>query len=186
MAVPGRPPDSTFFIRHHGFRYGEPVNFDRNEGRVGFDAGHIRDLVLPPEYMDFIQHWNGANGHGQDAWFVARFPDSEMIFRFSHLDDFFGARVRNMVLKACLEPHEDAKIPPGYIYLGEASSEDFEAAIILLNVGHGANFGKIYVAMEGGAGDELDDINLSRGLGYVADNLADFMNHLKPRWAIQV
>lgn len=151
-----------------------PARIDFNhDGSVAF-KGPVGNVLLPEEYKNFLLKSDGAALRDRGSWFLAHFPAGVSIEEV----EWLGGLESNKNMTWGFYPYPQAEknfLPPGFIGIGYAPGHQ-DNYILLATDPKSQDFGKVFIWAR--ANDPWVTGDNTRGLGYVADNFAEFMNNL--------
>ncbi|GAA6176448.1 SMI1/KNR4 family protein [Sulfitobacter pacificus] len=138
----------------------------------------VGDIFLPDDYIAFMRRSEGAALRDRGSCFLGQFHDGVIIFEIEWLGS-----LRNLRLSTRRNYYDDEAedlLPRFLAFIGYAEPGPSD---VLINVSKGdPDYGKVYVWTP--AKDPWMTGDNTRGLGWVADSFADFMNNLAPKEAL--
>jgi hypothetical protein len=133
----------------------------------------VGNVFLPPDYVSFMRHSEGAALRDKGSWFLGRFNEGVMLFEIEWL-----GRLRNLML-ATRSYRRHERLPAFYVFIGYAEPGPGGSDVVM-NVQPGdPDYGKVFVWIK--ANDPWMTGDNTRGLGFVANSFNDFMNNLAPK-----
>jgi hypothetical protein len=153
-----------------------PVNAD---GSVAF-GDPVGDLFLPSDYLGFMQVSDGAALRDRGSWFFAQFLDRRLKCQVEWLGGWRNLRLGTRSFYFGTDP--EFLLPKTYANIGYAEpalhqNEQSPFEVVMSITSLSLDYGKVYIWSP--SHDPWMTGTNTRGLGFVADSFAAFMNGLE-------
>ncbi len=141
----------------------------------------VGNVLLPAAYLSFMQITDGLVMKGDDNWFVSIYKNGQKTLKMQGFFGFFATL--NGTWRYQHNPYHAVRVvPEGYIGIGQCEGDTYATDVLLCCIPGHADYGKVFTWMQSQhpwmTGDN------TRGFGFAANNLTDFLNNLTRREAL--
>jgi hypothetical protein len=164
----------TLEIRPH-WSVDPPTDFTLNpDGTLTFQ-GPIGDILLPPDYLEFLRFCDGMGVRGDDSWFISGYDAGPKILQLEYLCSLFSVMNGTWRYRDNLY-HKEIVAPPGYVCIGQCEGDGNYTDLQLCVIPGHPDYGKVFTWMQ--SQDPWMTGENTQGLGYAGTDFTSFMNGL--------
>jgi hypothetical protein len=144
------------------------------DGTLTF-SGPTGNVLLPPDYLAFMQLTDGAWTKGPDAWFITRYDSGVKILELEGVHGWRSVMLGTWGYQENLY-HNEFTVPQGYVSIGQCEGDAAYTDLQLCCIPGHPDYGRVFTWMN--TQDPWMTGDNMRGLGLAANSFTELMNNL--------